>query len=224
MGIMPYRATVDSFSSGAPNICHVERCAAGTGTNPAVCAELMPVVRQQAFAAGGRIAVPDGSAAFVAVGALRMDWILDDGRLHLSVQGPSTSIRGTPDVASADKRIADLFPQLGPLEWERSWTGWVGVNLAQEPRLSQLDEGLFGVAGYSGRGLAYGTLMGAEVARRMIDPQHPEAVFPVRPVLPLPGHRFAPAVARQVLNLYSFLDDRELRVRRHAARARGPLS
>lgn len=150
--------------------------------------------------------------------------IFDDGRLHLSVPGPSTNVRGTPDIAAADKRIRDLFPQLGTLEWEQGWTGWVGVNMAQEPRLSQLDDGLFGVAGYSGRGLAYGTLMGGEVAKRLIDPRHPEAIFPVRPVFPLPGHAFAPAVVRQVLHYYSFLDDRDLRVQRNAARARGRSS
>lgn len=140
--------------------------------------------------------------------------LFDDGRLHLSVNGPTTNISGKADAANGTQRIADLFPQLGDVAWDESWSGWVGVNLEQEPRLSQLAKGLFGVAGFSGRGLAYGTLMGREIALRLQDPDHHDAVFPVRPVGPLPGHSFGPAVVAQMLRYYSFLDDRELRVLR----------
>ena len=139
--------------------------------------------------------------------------LLDDGRLHLSVMGPSFNPNGEADIIWANKRVKDVFPTLPPTEWDGSWSGWVALNIAQEPKLHQLDDTAWAAVGYSGRGLAFGTLMGRDIAFRLSDRER-EATFPTSPLRPIIGRHFAPFVVELVLNYYAWLDERELNQRR----------
>jgi len=170
-----------------------------------------------------RTILPDGQALTDTRRTFSAIRVLDDGRLHLTVSGPSHSARGAPDFASATRRLADVFPQMGVPEWDDAWTGWVGVNTRQVPRLSQLAEKLWTVAGYSGRGLALGVLMGRELALRVEDAQHPGAVCPVEKLVPLPGHGLGRHVAAAFLKFYAVLDERELDMQRRKVRQREAL-
>ncbi|MEP0072362.1 MAG: FAD-binding oxidoreductase [Marinomonas sp.] len=65
----------------------------------------------------------------------------------------------------ASQRVTEMFPALGKLEWDYCWTGKIAYSEDHLPHCQQLQNGLFSVAGYSGRGIGPGTVIGAELAQ-----------------------------------------------------------
>ncbi len=128
------------------------------------------------------------------------------GRLHVSVDGPVFSAGKGPFTEQATARVRKLFPHIGKFEWEESWQGWVGVTTDEYPRLLKIDDGCFGAFGYSGRGLALGTLLGRELARHILGNHPDDLALPLtvpRPALVRPVAR--PLVGSLVA-LYRILD------------------
>lgn len=64
----------------------------------------------------------------------------------------------------ASQRVRELWPVLNKVEWEFSWTGKIAYSEDHLPHCQQLQRGLFSIAGYSGRGIGPGTVMGKEIA------------------------------------------------------------
>ncbi|RBP81065.1 FAD-binding oxidoreductase [Marinomonas rhizomae] len=64
----------------------------------------------------------------------------------------------------ATQRVSELFPILSKVEWDYCWTGKIAYSEDHLPHCQQLQKGLFSVAGYSGRGIGPGTVVGAELA------------------------------------------------------------
>ncbi|WP_410506446.1 FAD-dependent oxidoreductase [Marinomonas sp. GJ51-6] len=56
----------------------------------------------------------------------------------------------------ASQRVTEMFPALGKLEWDYCWTGKIAYSEDHLPHCQQLQNGLFSVAGYSGRGIGAG--------------------------------------------------------------------
>src|SRR5262249_56150521 len=90
-----------------------------------------------------------------------------DGLLPASAGGPVFHPGGLADVGKVDRRLAALFPDLGPLRWEHRWTGWVGMTYDLNPHLHELAPGLWAALGYSGRGIALASMMGRDLAARI---------------------------------------------------------
>lgn len=64
----------------------------------------------------------------------------------------------------ASQRVKELWPILNKVEWEFSWTGKIAYSEDHLPHCQQLQRGLFSIAGYSGRGIGPGTVVGKELA------------------------------------------------------------
>jgi glycine/D-amino acid oxidase-like deaminating enzyme len=107
-----------------------------------------------------------------------------DGRLQASADGPAFTIGGAPYLAKLERRLRTIFPQLGPLEWEQHWSGWVAMTYDLYPHLHALAPGLWAGLGYSGRGIALATLMGREIAARIAGAAERDLVFPVTQLRP----------------------------------------
>ncbi|WP_162820696.1 NAD(P)/FAD-dependent oxidoreductase [Microvirga calopogonii] len=101
-----------------------------------------------------------------------------DGRLQVTADGPRFSALETPAVAAAVRRLETLFPQLGRVEWEFAWSGWLALTPEEYPRLHELASGVFAALGYSGRGIALGTVLGRELARRAMGASPDSLVLP----------------------------------------------
>lgn len=129
-----------------------------------------------------------------------------DGRLHVSTGGPVSHLKGKPDIADAKVRLAETFPQLDNIEWPDIWTAWVGVNAEQIPRITRLDEGMWAAMGYSGRGIAFGTVMGAELDKLMSNPTRDDLILPVEPIRKQAFHSFAPLGAAALVKWYNIID------------------
>lgn len=82
------------------------------------------------------------------------------GRL---VFGSVGALRGTGIAvhrAWAQRSLAALFPQLGPVRFESEWYGQIGMTKDNLPRFHRLDRNVIGFSGYNGRGIAPGTVLG----------------------------------------------------------------
>jgi glycine/D-amino acid oxidase-like deaminating enzyme len=65
----------------------------------------------------------------------------------------------------ASQRVKEMYPILNKVEWDYCWTGKIAYSEDHLPHCQQLQNGLFSVAGYSGRGIGPGTVVGAELAQ-----------------------------------------------------------
>lgn len=118
--------------------------------------------------------------------------ILADGRLHASLDGPAFGAEAGPDIPKLNARLARLFPQLGDIRWAESWSGFIAMTPDHFPRVHQLAPGVFAGLGYSGRGIAGATMIGAELAARVRGVSDKDLVFPLSPLRPVAGRRLAP--------------------------------
>lgn len=90
------------------------------------------------------------------------------GRL---IFGSCGAWRGTgPAVhgAWAKRAALKLFPQLGDVTFETAWYGRIGMTVDNLPRLHRPAENVVAIAGYNGRGIAPGTVLGRVLADHVI--------------------------------------------------------
>jgi glycine/D-amino acid oxidase-like deaminating enzyme len=64
----------------------------------------------------------------------------------------------------AARRLARLFPDLGPVRFEAAWDGRIAMTPDHLPRICHLADGLYTPIGYNGRGITSGTIFGAAMA------------------------------------------------------------
>ncbi len=82
--------------------------------------------------------------------------------------GTMGRVRGSKDRGLtkrwAEKRIATIFPELGPVEFDEAWHGQIAMTPDHLPRVHQLAPNLWTSIGYNGRGITTGTLFGSAMA------------------------------------------------------------
>jgi glycine/D-amino acid oxidase-like deaminating enzyme len=79
-----------------------------------------------------------------------------------------------------------LFPQLGDVEWEYHWGGYVAMTWDNAPHLMQPAKGVLAGMGYNGRGIAMATMMGKQLALAVLG-EDPD--MPIEPLYETPFHR-----------------------------------
>jgi glycine/D-amino acid oxidase-like deaminating enzyme len=94
------------------------------------------------------------------------------------------------DLIAYTKR---LWPFIGNPRWTHGWNGQLALTLDHYPHLYEPARNVIACLGYNGRGVAMGTVMGAEIARRITGTPADELDMPVRFALePIRLHRFWP--------------------------------
>lgn len=131
---------------------------------------------------------------------------LPSGQLHLGIGGPAMGTSGNADLKTATKRLEEVYPSLGPIEWSESWSGWIAVSVDQFPRILQLANGVWAAQGYSGRGLAMATLLGRELSQCNGSTKQDDLMLPVEKVPRVPFHKFAPLGAALLIQWYALTD------------------
>jgi len=115
-------------------------------------------------------------------------WRLDDdGRLLMGGRGPYRDALAARDWNHLAVHVRRHFPQLADVPITHRWGGRVAVHVDYMPRLHRPHPGMFVAVGCQGRGIAWQTAMGGELAKLAIDP-HYDAVLPFSPVRPIPFH------------------------------------
>ena len=101
------------------------------------------------------------------------------GRLVMSFPGRLQSGQRESRQAWATRRRDLLFPSLRGTSWEFFWTGRVGVTDSKLFRIQKLAPGLYAPAGYNGRGIGTGTVVGKYLAAAIASNDYSEFPFPI---------------------------------------------
>jgi glycine/D-amino acid oxidase-like deaminating enzyme len=134
-----------------------------------------------------------------------------DGRLHFGGQGPPFGPQGEPDWASTLARLQKIFPQLGDIETEFWWTGFMAMNGDDSWHIHELSPGLLAMLGCNGRGVALATIYGRELARHALGKPASDFVLPTSSPRRIFGHRFVAPFVSGLIKLYAIQDAVEIR-------------
>jgi glycine/D-amino acid oxidase-like deaminating enzyme len=126
----------------------------------------------------------------------RYDW---EGRL---VSGASLIFDVNSEErlkSSVGARLKRNFPQLGDVEWDYVWSGFLAMTPDFLPRLHVLAPGVFSWLGCNGRGVALATAMGPVLAELARGGSPADAPLPIMEPRPLPLHGLVTRFARSDL-------------------------
>jgi glycine/D-amino acid oxidase-like deaminating enzyme len=133
-------------------------------------------------------------------------WRLDDeGRLLMGGRGPYRDALAASDWSHLAAHVRRHFPALADVPFTHRWGGRVAVHVDYMPRLHRPQQGMFVAIGCQGRGIAWQTAMGAELAKLALDP-HYDAVLPFSPVRPIPFHPLKALGVASTIALWRALD------------------
>ncbi|UWU26108.1 FAD-binding oxidoreductase (plasmid) [Rhizobium sp. CB3060] len=90
------------------------------------------------------------------------------GRLIVGSVGALRNSGTAIHVGWAKRALARLFPRLGPIEFEYEWHGKIDMTDNALPRFHRFERNIGGFSGYSGRGIAPGTVFGQILARHIL--------------------------------------------------------
>ena len=96
-------------------------------------------------------------------------------------------------------RLRRNFPQLGDVEWEYVWSGYLAMTQDNLPRLHVLAPGVFTWIGCNGRGVALATAMGSVLADLVRGADPAKAPLPVSELETIPLHGLITRFARSDL-------------------------
>jgi glycine/D-amino acid oxidase-like deaminating enzyme len=128
--------------------------------------------------------LPGGEGAWDTAAVLTSVRMDAAGRLVIGSVGALGAWDAGVHARWAQRRLRRLFPQLAGVRFAHRWFGWIGTTPDAVPRLVAPGPGAVGIAGYNGRGIGPGTVLGrllAEVAlgRAEVPPLAPAAADPV---------------------------------------------
>lgn len=78
------------------------------------------------------------------------------------------------------RRLASLYPQLDGLEWTHLWTGLLAVSQDRRPHILQLDDDLYALTGFSGRGVPTTAALGEAFATMLASEPDGRNLWPLK--------------------------------------------
>lgn len=111
-------------------------------------------------------------------------------RLLMGGRGPQRRALNREDYRHLMSYARHLWPALDRVGWTHWWNGQFALTPDFYPRLHMPQPGLFAMLGYSGRGLALSSAMGAELASVLEGAAPNSFPLPVTPMRAMPLHRF----------------------------------
>jgi glycine/D-amino acid oxidase-like deaminating enzyme len=112
-----------------------------------------------------------------------------DGRLLMGGRGAQRRAQERRDYAHLSRHALRLWPGLAGVEWTHWWNGQFALTPDYYPRLHSPAPNLFIGLGYSGRGVALGTALGAQLAAAAAGTALEALALPVTSVPQIPFHR-----------------------------------
>jgi glycine/D-amino acid oxidase-like deaminating enzyme len=111
-------------------------------------------------------------------------------RLLIGGRGPQSPIRDTAPITYLLRYAERLWPELRGVAWTHGWNGQLAMTKDHYPHLHEPAPGVIAALGYNGRGVAMGTVMGREIARRLTGTPAEGLDMPVTSIKPIPFHGF----------------------------------
>ena len=79
----------------------------------------------------------------------------------------------------AAQMLRQLFPDIGPVDFDAAWHGKIAMTPDRLPRIHRLAEGLYTPIGYNGRGITTGTVFGKAMAGLLAGSPEDELPLPI---------------------------------------------
>jgi glycine/D-amino acid oxidase-like deaminating enzyme len=108
------------------------------------------------------------------------------------------------------ERLQRLWPQIGPVEFDYVWNGYVGMTTDFLPRIHRLGRNAYGWTGCNGRALALSIALGDELSKAVRGIPEKDLALPFSDPAPIPAHGLLRRLAPLMLMLYRWRDAREL--------------
>lgn len=105
-----------------------------------------------------------------------------EGRLVMSSAGRLQGLQAGTRENWMTRNRERLFPQTRGLSWEYRWSGQVGVTESKILRVQLLAPGVYAPAGYNGRGIGPGTVIGKRLAEMLAGGREDDFPFPLEPL------------------------------------------
>jgi glycine/D-amino acid oxidase-like deaminating enzyme len=100
-------------------------------------------------------------------------------------------IHAASDIPHITQYARRLWPRLAGVGWTHGWGGRLGFTADQYPHVHEPAPGVLVCLGYSGRGVALGSALGAALAARIVSPAA-EFPLPITAIKPIPFHGYWP--------------------------------
>jgi glycine/D-amino acid oxidase-like deaminating enzyme len=151
-------------------------------------------------------AVMPSRAVLFESGTVTVYYRVDAGqRLLIGGRGPQREIAATAAIPHLLAYARALWPALADVEWTHAWGGRLAMTPDQYPHIHEPANGVLICLGYNGRGVAMATTMGAQLARRISNP-NAELDMPVTGIKGIPLHALWPLAVRATI-AYARLSD-----------------
>ncbi len=120
------------------------------------------------------------------------------GRLLIGGRGPMREISTTCALPHLIAYARRLWPELTRVQWTHAWGGRLAMTKDQYPHIHEPTEGVLACLGFNGRGVAMGTVMGAQIARRILNPSA-DFDMPITNIKTIGLHALWPLAVRAVI-------------------------
>jgi glycine/D-amino acid oxidase-like deaminating enzyme len=91
-------------------------------------------------------------------------------RLLIGGRGPLREVSAASSIPHLLNYARALWPGLEQTPWTHAWGGRLAMTRDQNPHIHEPADGVLICLGYNGRGVAMGTALGAQLARRIMNP------------------------------------------------------
>jgi glycine/D-amino acid oxidase-like deaminating enzyme len=145
-----------------------------------------------------RAIMPSRSVLYES-GAITVYYRVDSGqRVLLGGRGPQHEIASAAPLSHLLAYAEKLWPGLRGVAWTHAWGGRLAMTRDQYPHVHEPARGLIACLGYNGRGVAMATTMGAQIAKRLLDPAG-GFDMPITGVKPIGLHAAWPLAVRAAI-------------------------
>jgi glycine/D-amino acid oxidase-like deaminating enzyme len=128
-------------------------------------------------------------------------------RLLMGGRGPMQWIRDPSAVAYLMRYAIRLWPALRGISWTHGWNSRLAMTADHYPHVHEPGPGALVYLGCNGRGVALGTAMGQQLAKRLIGGGMTEIDMPITSLRPIRFHALWPVAVKSVV-LYGRIRDR----------------
>ena len=108
------------------------------------------------------------------------------------------------------ERLQRLWPQIGPVEFDYVWNGYVGMTTDFLPRIHRLGPDAYGWTGCNGRAVALSIALGDQLSRAVRGVPERDLALPFSDPAPIPAHGLLRRIAPLMLMVYRRRDAREI--------------
>jgi len=102
-----------------------------------------------------------------------------DGRLVMSSAGRLQGFQRATRENWMTRMRDRLYPQTRGVDWAFRWSGQIGVTSSKILRVQLLAPGVFAPAGYNGRGIGPGSVIGKQLADTIVSGNRDDFPFPI---------------------------------------------